>query len=113
VAAGTAAVSEFDTTGDDVASDVALQADGKIVVAGSAGFAGEGSDTTFALARYGTNGTLDSTFGGNGKVATGFAQGPAGAYGVAIQADRKIVAVGGVSLSETDIGFALARYLAG
>jgi uncharacterized delta-60 repeat protein len=50
--------------------DIALQPDGKIVVLGSAGV--EGSDPparTSTLTRYNPDGTLDPTFGINGKVA--------------------------------------------
>jgi uncharacterized delta-60 repeat protein len=76
---------------------VAVQADGKIVAAGGAG-------DGFALARYDTDGSLDATFGTNGKVTTGFSD-YAFANAVAIQSDGKIV-VGGVAGD----AFALARY---
>jgi uncharacterized delta-60 repeat protein len=55
--------------GPDWATDVAIQADGKIVAAGTAGF------TQFAVARYDTGGTLDATFGGDGRVITNFTGG--------------------------------------
>ena len=51
---------------DDEANSVAIQSDGKIVVAGSSLSAS--GDIAFALARYKTNGSLDSTFGTNGTV---------------------------------------------
>ncbi len=54
----------------EVGSAVAIQADGKIVVAGSRGF-GTGAD--FALVRYNTDGSLDTSFDGDGKVTTDFA----------------------------------------
>ncbi len=90
---------------DDSASAVAIQADGKIVVAGSA-FTGATYD--FALARYNTNGTLDTSFGPGGHVTTDFAGEDDYVYGIAIQADGKIVAVGlgGTGLFD----FVLARY---
>lgn len=44
---------------DDEAFSVAIQTDGKIVVAGSAY---NGTDDDFAIVRYNTNGTLDNTF---------------------------------------------------
>ena len=88
----------------------ALQADGKLVAAGF--FYGTSTDNSFALARYGTDGKLDATFGIGGKVLTttfaassGYAA-QAEATAVAIQADGKIVAAG-FTYSE-DI--ALARY---
>ena len=74
------------------ARSVAIQADGKIVVAGGGGNA---SNPDFALVRYNTDGSLDTSFNGTGKVIT-----PAGsgAGSVAIQADGKIIAVGGSTL---------------
>jgi uncharacterized delta-60 repeat protein len=84
--------------GSSRASGLAIQADGKIVVAGSA-------SGSFALAQYNPNGSLDASFGGDGKVRTGFGPRSASAHGLAIQADGKIVLAG--SGSER---FALARY---
>lgn len=50
---------------DDRAKDVFVQADQKIVVAGS-------SNDNFALARYNSDGSLDTSFGINGKTTTNF-----------------------------------------
>jgi uncharacterized delta-60 repeat protein len=47
-----------------------------------------------ALARYRTNGTLDPTFDGDGKVLTSFAGDDAEATSIAIQPDGKIVVAG-------------------
>ena len=47
----------------------------------------------FALARYNPNGSLDTSFSGDGKQTTDFGDGDV-ANGVAIQGDGKIVAVG-------------------
>jgi uncharacterized delta-60 repeat protein len=89
------------TAGSDYARAVTIQpADGMIVAAGSAG------DSGFALTRYGTDGTPDATFSGNGKVITGFTPGSDFARGVVVQADGKIVAAGTADLSK----FAIARY---
>jgi uncharacterized delta-60 repeat protein len=90
---------------------VAIQVDSRIVVAGTL-FARSGTEK-FAVARYDSDGTLDDTFGGDGRVTTGFADG-AFANGVAIQADGKIVATGSVISSTPTVfsKFALARYLA-
>ena len=52
------------------AFDVALQADGKIIAAGTVFVdfnPGEYSDTDFALARYNPDGTPDATFGSGGR----------------------------------------------
>lgn len=76
----------------EIAKAVAIQADGKIIVAGSvAGFL----NGTFALARYNIDGTLDTAFGTNGKVTTtGFGSNVSGANAVAIDSDGKIVVAG-------------------
>jgi uncharacterized delta-60 repeat protein len=92
------------TAGDDVANGVAVQADGKIVVVGGANF------TRFALARYSSDGTLDSTFSGNGKRLTNFSIVSDWANGVVIQGNGKIVAAGGAGITEFSGTFALARY---
>jgi uncharacterized delta-60 repeat protein len=77
------------------AAAVAIQADGKIVAAGS--WCCPTEKINFALARYSRNGALDPTFGGDGRVVTGFAN-DAVADGVAIQPDGRIVAAGNCSL---------------
>ncbi|MBK8465325.1 MAG: hypothetical protein IPL32_05795 [Chloracidobacterium sp.] len=90
---------------EDYALSVAIQSDGKIVMAGGSF---NGSDYDFAVVRYNTNGTLDTTFNGTGKVTTGIAIDD-DAWAVAIQQDGKIVAVGsGIDGSRSY--FALARY---
>jgi uncharacterized delta-60 repeat protein len=99
------------TSRNDVASDVALQPDGRIVAAGSAG-SYQYSHGQFALARYNPDGTLDPTFGGTGKVVTDFNGNNEFALGVAIQSDEKIVIVGRAAdvEDESNTDFALARY---
>jgi uncharacterized delta-60 repeat protein len=89
----------------DTALDVAVQADGKIVVVGRTQTP---VLTSPALVRYNTNGSLDSTFGDGGKVTTPFGQ---AAEGVVIQPDGKIVIADG--FFENNViccEFALIRY---
>jgi uncharacterized delta-60 repeat protein len=96
-----------DFSGDfDQADGVAIQSDGKIVAAGQAiGLTGN----DFALARYNTNGSLDTTFDGDGLVTTDIGGGNDQAFALAIQADGKTVAAGFTSVDgQTD--FAVARY---
>ncbi len=62
----------------------------------------------FALARYNPNGSLDTSFSGDGRQTTDFG-GFDGANGVALQGDGKIVAVGDSGAGGTG-DFALARY---
>ncbi len=87
-------------------TSVAVQGDGKVVVAGSA--AGR-----IALARYTTTGALDPTFGGDGRVTTELEPGSAGANGVAIQSNGRIVVAGCADAGGPSSGglFALARFL--
>jgi len=67
---------------DDLGHSVAIQSDGKIVVAGTIF---NGSDNDFALVRYNTNGTLDTSFGRDGKVTTAIGNNDDGASAVVIQ----------------------------
>ena len=85
------------------AAGVAIQANGRIVAVGAGGAGGE-----FALARYTTNGSLDTSFSGDGKQTTDFG-GFDAATAVALQGDGKIVAVGGTSNFPSG-DFAFARY---
>jgi uncharacterized delta-60 repeat protein len=96
------------TGGDDYAFGVVVQpADGKIVAAGRAG----GSGGQFALARYGTDGVLDTGFSGDGKVTTNFTGGYDYADDVAVQpADGKIVAAGAAASFGANPAFAVSRY---
>jgi uncharacterized delta-60 repeat protein len=96
------------SSGDDNALDAAVQADGRIVVVGTA-------NGDFAVVRLLANGALDTSFGGgDGVVTTDFAGAFDSAYGVAIQTDGRIVAAGTAS-TVNDLGYtydhlAVARY---
>ena len=104
-------------------ADLAIQPDGKIVAVGVAGF-GWGSLSTFALARYEADGSLDDTFGDGGKLRTPFGgAGPGGlidilgarAAAVELQPDGRIVVAGEVdraNVDRLDGRFAVARYRA-
>ena len=85
----------------DLVYSVAVQSDCKILVAG---VADNGSNYDFALARYNTDGSLDATFGGVGKLTTDLGGSDYG-YSVAIQSDGKIVVAG-----QSNNDFAVARY---
>lgn len=98
-----------DFGGNETAWGVAVQPDGKAVVAGTRFDMGPSDD--FVLARYTANGVLDTTFDGDGKVTTDFGGRSDGADDVAIQPDGKIVAVGSGFPAQVRPGdFALARY---
>jgi uncharacterized delta-60 repeat protein len=83
------------------AADVALQPDGKIVVAGSRVRAVEGDYEWggFVLARYRSDGTLDPTFGSGGRVVTQVGAGGE-ADSVVLQADGRIL-VGGTTIAKS------------
>lgn len=89
-------------------NDVAIQADDRIVVAGTAGYF---SPTDFGLVRYRANGSLDDSFGGDGKIRTDFG-GDSTGTSVVVQPNGKVVVGGGVGRHEIDPyeQFALARY---
>jgi len=79
-------------TSDDVGRKVLVQADGKIVVAGYS--VGSPTGLDFAVVRYNANGTLDKTFGSDGKVTTDLGSVDEGGWSAALQDDGKIVVVG-------------------
>ena len=92
--------------------NIAIQPDGKIVAAGRASPV---RDSDFALARYNPNGSLDPTFGINGKVTTDFFGGLDDARAIIIQPNGKIIAAGTIQNhpaieSFPFLDFALARY---
>ena len=91
---------------NDAIRDLALQPDGKIIAVGTTDFINLKGD--FALARYNPDGTLDTSFDGDGKVTTDFGGGHDEARAVALQADGRIVA-GGYAIVEGGKS-ALARY---
>jgi uncharacterized delta-60 repeat protein len=84
-----------DLGGSDVPLAAALQPDGKIVVGGYTGRRARASDLQIALARYLPDGSLDSSFGGDGRVVTDLPKTVEAGGGVAIQANGKIVVSGG------------------
>jgi uncharacterized delta-60 repeat protein len=91
---------------DDFAKAVAIQTDGKIVVAGDSE-AFDGS-SRFVLARFNGNGSLDSSFGTGGKIVEPTLS---SAKAVAPQDDGKIVAAGdGFNPATGNHDIALARY---
>jgi uncharacterized delta-60 repeat protein len=92
---------------NDRGYSVAVQSDGKIVVAGSSS---NGSNTDFALVRYTASGTLDASFGNGGKVTTLISYPHSTARSVAVQSDGKIVGGGFSAGTGNGYDFALARY---
>ena len=87
---------------------VAIQADGKIVIAG---YARMGSDDDFAVARYESDGGLDTTFSSDGLTTIDFDDKNESGYAVAIQSDGKIVVAGRAATDGMGLtfDFAVAR----
>lgn len=96
---------------DDTCSGIAVQTDGKIVVAGSTSPAGGAGD--FAVARLNADGTLDTTFGGGtGKAVIAFDLGGDNddiANGLALRPNGKIVVVGSASTASSGRDFAILQ----
>jgi uncharacterized delta-60 repeat protein len=90
-------------------SGLAVQTDGKIVAAGSC--LADGGD--FCIARFNANGTLDTTFDGDGKVVTPIVPGANDwAPQIALQSDGKIVLAGSCRYgANAAFAFCVARYL--
>ncbi len=110
-------INGIDTTAigytDDEAFCGLLQPDGKIIAAGYTSIGGAGSQRNFALVRYNTDGSRDSTFGSNGIVSTSISQSDDEIHSLTIQGDGKIVAAGSsfeVISNQAVYAFALVRY---
>ncbi|MFN9971942.1 MAG: hypothetical protein ACK58T_18835, partial [Phycisphaerae bacterium] len=88
------------------ANEVAVQADGKIVVAG---LYYNGSTSVIVVLRHNVDGSLDSSFGSGGIVTTSIGSANDGGYSLAIQSDGKLV-VGGTYNSINSGDFAIVRY---
>ncbi len=97
-------------TGHDLAYSIAVQSDGKILLAGSSADVNS-TDEAFALVRYNENGTLDATFGTSGKVITAFgASNDGGAFSLTVQPNGKILLGGYSRNAGADTDFTLVRY---
>jgi uncharacterized delta-60 repeat protein len=98
------------SSGDDLATAVALLPDGRIVVAGRTETGG--GDADFAVVRYRADGTLDTSWDSDGLLTTSFGSNSwDSASTLAIQSDGKLV-VAGKSTNGSTSTFAIARYLA-
>ncbi len=117
---GDAGVIITDVSNDDGANAVAIQDDGKIVVAGFASSSPESTDfRDFAVVRYNSDGSLDTDFGEGGKLLTDIGgDSPDVAYAIALVPGGKIVLAGtvtvGAQFCSTDAcwknGFGLVQY---
>ena len=106
-------------SGQDIGRSVIVQADGKILVAGYSDLGRNNGDADFAVVRYNIDGTLDATFGSNGKVTTAVgnpAWGGDYAYRVGLAADGSIIVSGSCSTltgsNTKSRDFAIVKYKA-
>jgi uncharacterized delta-60 repeat protein len=93
---------------NDEANAIALQPDGKIIAAGIT--FSNATQFDFALARYNSNGSLDTSFGTGGKVVTTLSSMNDFIHAIALQADGRIVVAGSHGLGIGQIECAVARY---
>jgi uncharacterized delta-60 repeat protein len=95
----------------DVATDLTILPNGRIV---AAGYGTDASDVIqFAVARYLANGDPDPSFSGDGKRLVDLAGAQDSAYGVAVQDDGKVVVAGRSADPTPASRFAVARLKAG
>jgi uncharacterized delta-60 repeat protein/uncharacterized repeat protein (TIGR02543 family) len=100
----------FDLSGignHDGAKSVAIQPNGKIVIAGGADNASAMGQ--FALARFTSSGSLDPSFDGDGMAITTFPSGNGYLNSLVIQPDGKLTAGGGIYTGPNRV-FGLVRY---
>ncbi|MBV8858897.1 MAG: hypothetical protein JOZ02_18340 [Acidobacteria bacterium] len=98
--------------GNDACSGVALQTDGRLVVAGSASTGQNLAEPDFALARLNPDGTFDQTFGERGRVLADFDSNSDNPVGVAVAPGGRIL-VGGYTFGRNTgdgLSFAAARF---
>jgi uncharacterized delta-60 repeat protein len=90
---------------DDIGYSLAIQPDGKILLGG---YCYDGSNSDFCIARFNSNGTLDTTFGSSGIVIQNIGSSNEG-YSLAIQPDGKIL-LGGSCYDGSNNDFCIARF---
>ena len=99
---------DFGDQNFDRARSAALQGDGRIVAAGFA-ISQNGGVQNFAVARYNSNGVLDTGFGTGGMTQIDFGNCCQGATKLLLQSNGKIITVGGSSGESSEDDFFLAR----
>jgi uncharacterized delta-60 repeat protein len=92
----------LDFSGTQVLRDAVLQSDGKLIIVGD-------SDGDFGVVRFNLDGSLDSSFAGNGRQSTNFGATET-VRKVLLQNDGRIVVIGQSSSAFSGNSFAVARY---
>jgi len=93
-------------SGHDYGRSLAIQSDGKILLGG---YCHNGSNNDFCIARFDSEGNLDTTFGTGGKVIQGIGSGNDEGYSLAVQPDGKIL-LGGYCHNGSNNDFCIARF---
>lgn len=101
-------ITDFDNS-DDVSYSLSVQSDNAIVLAGYSYKRQPASKTKFALAKYGVNGALDSSFGVNGKVITAIDTITALATNITLETDGNLI-VSGYTFGANSKDFVAAKY---
>jgi uncharacterized delta-60 repeat protein len=97
-------------SGFDSAKAIAVQSDGKILVAGYTDNSANGADYDMAVVRFNSDGSLDNSFGSGGVVLVDFEAGFDIGNSLAVQADGKIIVGGSATMMDTfNSVFAMAR----
>jgi uncharacterized delta-60 repeat protein len=100
----------YDSIGSPAAARaIVVQSDGRIIAAGDAS---NGSNQDFALVRYNSDGTRDTTFGSTGVVLTAITAGDDIARAVAVLEPDGLIVVAGEAVNGSERDFAVVRYLA-
>ncbi|WP_334029271.1 delta-60 repeat domain-containing protein [Nocardia terpenica] len=92
----------------DIARAVSIQSDGRVVAVRTSH--GTGTGDNIALARYTSNGTLDHSFGTDGKVSTDLGTQADHANAAAIQSDGRIIVAGTTKDPSQSDNIAVMRY---
>ena len=98
--------SDFNNNSEDELHDVLVQPDDKILICGWT----NGTDKDIALMRFNSSGTIDSTFGNNGRVSTDINNQLQEARAMTTQSDGKIVVAGLTQTPGSAANVALFRY---
>jgi uncharacterized delta-60 repeat protein len=91
------------------ASQIVVQSDGKIVLAGGGGVKSGNLYGAFELARYNADGSLDTSFGQQGKVTTYFGRFQVSADALLLQANGELIVAGDTDISAPQ-EWLMARY---
>jgi uncharacterized delta-60 repeat protein len=104
---------DVQSTGDEEADDVAVQADGKILVGGSGNDPGTASQFDLTVARFTTGGSLDPSFSGDGVAHAASPLPTGGAFGTSMAVspgDGKILVGGFAFTNPSSAAMIVARF---